>query len=97
MSDQALRRSLTFEEVVAEQDIDLVVASDIAPAFFSGIRTYVVNGIAQLLFYAEQPGAAGDVEHILVARSRRQRPLAVVPPRLCGSVAAKGRQLSPKT
>jgi hypothetical protein len=53
---------------MAEQDVDLVVVSDIAPTFFSGIRTYVANGIAHLLFYAEQPGATGDVEHIVVAR-----------------------------
>jgi hypothetical protein len=71
MSDQALRRLLAgspLEEAVAGQDVELVSVSDIAPIFFSGIRTYVVNGIAHLLFYAEQPGASGDVEHIVVAR-----------------------------
>jgi hypothetical protein len=68
MSDQALRRSLAFEEVPAEQNVDLVMGCDLAPTFFSGIRTHVVNGIAHLLFYSEQPDTTGNVEHIVVAR-----------------------------
>ena len=40
----------------------------VMPTFFTGIRTYVVNGVAHLLFYAEHPTTAGDVEHVVVTR-----------------------------
>ena len=57
-----------IEEVLADQDIDLDEPSVLTPTFFSGMRTYVVNGIAHLLFYSEQPNSAGEVEFVVVAR-----------------------------
>jgi hypothetical protein len=84
MSGQALRRSLAFEEVLAEQHVDLVMVSDLAPTLFSGIRTCVVYGIAHLLFYAEQPRATGNVEHMVVARMIAPVPTAKA---ACGRAA----------
>ena len=39
-----------------------------AGAFFTGIRTVVIGGVAHLLFCAEQPGASGDVGYVIVGR-----------------------------
>jgi hypothetical protein len=39
-----------------------------ASMFFTGIRMHVVNGMTHLLFYCEQPTAAGEIEFMVVAR-----------------------------
>jgi len=36
--------------------------------FYGGVRTYVVNGVAHMLFYVEQPGSDGQIEYYVVAR-----------------------------
>jgi hypothetical protein len=36
--------------------------------FFSGVRAIVIDGIAHLLFYAQQPAAGGEIEYVMVAR-----------------------------
>jgi hypothetical protein len=37
-------------------------------AFFTGVRTVVIDGMAHMIFYVAQPSTNGDVEHIVVAR-----------------------------
>jgi hypothetical protein len=87
MSNRALRevaRQKSLEEVLAEQDVDLMEGAEIASTFFSGIRTYVVNGIAHLLFYSAHLTVRGDVEYLLVARMIAPLPTAKA---ACGRAA----------
>jgi hypothetical protein len=39
-----------------------------SPVLFSGVRAHVINGVAHLLFYVEQPDARGRVEYVVVDR-----------------------------
>jgi hypothetical protein len=43
-----------------------------ASTFFTGIRMHIVNGMAHLIFYCEQPAADGSIEFLVVARMVRR-------------------------
>jgi hypothetical protein len=50
------------------EDAELVEPAVLTPTLFSGVQTVVMNGIAHLLFFSENPGACGGVEYVIVAR-----------------------------
>jgi hypothetical protein len=47
---------------------ELVESTVNDPVLFSGVRTYVVNGVAHFLFYVEQPDSRGRIEYVIVQR-----------------------------
>ena len=47
---------------------DLIEPSLGASAFFTGIHPTVIDGIAHLVFYIEQPSTMGGVDYVVVAR-----------------------------
>jgi hypothetical protein len=49
-------------------DACLIEANCNVPSFFTGVRTMIVNGMAYLIFYAEQPDTSGRIEYIVVGR-----------------------------
>jgi hypothetical protein len=55
--------------VVSDLPADAFLSDGVsAAAFFTGVRTVVMDGIAHLIFYVAQPGPTGDVEYAAVAR-----------------------------
>jgi hypothetical protein len=48
--------------------VELIECFDVATTHFTGIRVFVVGGLAHLIFYTERPTAGGRIEYVVVDR-----------------------------
>ena len=56
--------------MIAERgEVELLEPYVVTPIFFTGAKTQVLNGVAYMVFYAEQPSTDGErVETVVIAR-----------------------------